>query len=341
MRTRMNISLKFLVPAIVTAISAAGCVRGDNPIIRREDPRNDQGVKPIYGEGWLPKQNVGIDYWDVFFTRDSVGFLAGMGANTRGIARSEDAGLTWTKATTTGVSGYYNLFFLNENYGWAVGDSMISYSTDKGKTWKDMESIPLAGSGKKPITADVHFPNKDTGYAVTSIGMLQSFDGGKNWTKIAASPTDVTAAAYYNTKEGIVGTSTGIKITDDSSKTYKNATGTSNLILALQLIGTTEAVCIDKAGGLWTSTDKGLTWTKKLTFSDDYFDIAFSNLTEGYVMTRNKVWKVSNGAVVGTLPVLYYPLFNDAQFMECHFLPDLSRGWVIYQDNGLFRYVKP
>ncbi|NML20183.1 hypothetical protein HHL16_04830 [Pseudoflavitalea sp. G-6-1-2] len=337
----MNISLKFLVPAIVTAISAAGCVRGDNPIVRREDPRNSNGVKPIYGEGWKAQENVGVDYWDVFFPTDKLGFLAGMGSNTRGISRSEDGGLTWSKATTSGASGYYNLYFLNEDNGWAVGDSMISYTTDKGKTWKDMESIPLTSGGKKPVTADVYFPNKDTGYAVTAIGMLQSFDGGKNWSKIAASPTNVTAAAYYNTKDGIIGTTTGIRITDDSSKTYKNGTGSTSRIITIQLLGANEAVCIDQAGILWASTDKGLTWTKKLTFSDDYFDIAFSSLNEGYVMTRNKVWKISNGAVAGTLPVLYYPLFTDAQLMECHFLPDLSKGWVIYQDNILFRYVKP
>ena len=337
MSTRMKISLKFLVPAAITAISVAGCVRGDYPIIRFENPSNDEGVAPITTAGWLPAQDVAAGYQDVFFTNDNVGFLTGTG-NSNGVMRSTDGGVTWGKTTSSGAK-YYNLFFLDDDHGWAIGPTTISYSTDAGITWQDLKSTDTAADKSTPQYYDAYFPNKDTGYATTKVGLLRSFDGGKNWKKVPSTPAGTNLVAFYNTKEGIVGTSSGIRFTDDSSKTFKSGVGPTSTIVALQILNTSEAICMDLSGTCWTSTDKGANWTRKLPINDkELFDVAFASLNDGYIMTKNKVFKVTNNT---PQRVLYVPLTTSDKFAEFHFNKDLSRGWVIYDGGKLYRYVKP
>ncbi|GAB2784506.1 hypothetical protein GCM10027275_30910 [Rhabdobacter roseus] len=129
---------------------------------------------------------------DLQFPTDSTGFVL---SSTGGIAKTTDAGTTWTIVNPSkGLRSAYFLPYeynetasrtaarLNAEYaglGWAVGDSgRILKTIDGGLTWLD-QSVDAAYQLTK-----VYFTSELDGYAVGKGGLLLSTqDGGASWTR--------------------------------------------------------------------------------------------------------------------------------------------------------------
>lgn len=128
---------------------------------------------------------------------------------------SNDGGNTWTQAEVPVRSTITDIFFINDQLGWAVGhEGVILHSSDGGKTWvkqydgnrygeeglayytkmaeedPDNELFPLlieemefaiSQGADKPFFR-VAFVNEKQGYAVGAYGMFMvTFDGGEHW----------------------------------------------------------------------------------------------------------------------------------------------------------------
>jgi photosystem II stability/assembly factor-like uncharacterized protein len=128
---------------------------------------------------------------------------------------SDDGGETWTQAEVPVRSTVLDVFFINEQLGWAVGhEGVILHSSDGGKTWEkqfdgnrygdegliyytglveenpDNELYPymveemefaISQGADKPLFRVV-FHDENYGHAVGAYGMaLVTRDGGKNW----------------------------------------------------------------------------------------------------------------------------------------------------------------
>lgn len=324
---------KALLFVTVTAIYAISCVRGDNPISRADNPRNSGGNE-LLGAGWS-KVSVPGNCVDVFFVNDTAGYLAGAG-----VYRSMDGGLNWTK-TNAPDNNYYNLFFLNDKYGWAVTGTSIAKTVDSGKTWQTHATANLAIS-------DVFFLDENNGFAVAPQGVLKSTDGGASWSLLPGSPTEGYNLYFRDASNGFFGTDTkGLYKTTDGGATFSKVSGVPASVFNIQFLNTdplqgfTMAVPDPQVllGDLYKTTDGGTTWTKSVTLSDNYFDFHFKDANNGFVMTANMVYKIDGSSAT---KVLYFPISsNRVRFVECHFTDDLDRGWVIYNGGTLFRYVKP
>jgi photosystem II stability/assembly factor-like uncharacterized protein len=94
----------------------------------------------------------------------------------------------WTKQTS-GISEQLNdVFFINENIGWAVGDdvdsapygeSNVLKTTDGGATWE------AHGTGSLRRIEAVHFIDESTGYCVAwASQVFKSTDGGESWEQL-------------------------------------------------------------------------------------------------------------------------------------------------------------
>ncbi len=77
------------------------------------------------------------------------------------------------------------IFFIDENYGWAIGGSTIGsespyfYTTDGGEHWY------LDGNWWDIQGTDIVFVNHDTGFIAASDGViLKNINGGQTWTEI-------------------------------------------------------------------------------------------------------------------------------------------------------------
>jgi photosystem II stability/assembly factor-like uncharacterized protein len=118
---------------------------------------------------------------DGIFIDETRGALVGGGQT---ILFTEDAGLTWNKATVSGSGGaaarLSAVFFVNEKTGWAVGaGGKIYFTVNGGKFWREQSS----GVGRD--LTDVHFLNTAEGWAIGDRGaILHTTTGGNVWNAV-------------------------------------------------------------------------------------------------------------------------------------------------------------
>ena len=96
------------------------------------------------------------------------------------VYKTDDGGNTWNiqEVPENLFPRIYDVFFIDESYGWAVGNIIIA-TVDGGENWfeQDVDSVGLRrGFG------DVCFVNRDTGWITGSIsGVLVTSNGGDDW----------------------------------------------------------------------------------------------------------------------------------------------------------------
>ncbi|TWX64551.1 hypothetical protein ESZ36_19825 [Colwellia demingiae] len=88
-------------------------------------------------------------------------------------------GEKWQQANVPVQVTLTNVFFLNDQLGWAVGhDATILHSQDGGLNWQVQQYLPLL---EKPLF-DIYFKNPQQGIAVGAYGQVfRSNDGGITW----------------------------------------------------------------------------------------------------------------------------------------------------------------
>ena len=143
------------------------------------------------GETWElgPGANgVSVGQASIYFVDENNGWIAGWRGRKSGlgsglqfsrfmsdgmVARTTDGGLSWTRHDARTGRFLWDVTFLNELQGWAVGSfGSVLYSDDSGVTWE-----PQA-SGTKEILRKVVFPDPQNGWAVGDNGTILNFTGG-------------------------------------------------------------------------------------------------------------------------------------------------------------------
>lgn len=117
-------------------------------------------------------------------TRLSNGRYIGVGLY--GIVVYSDDAKTWTQASSPTQMLLTNVFFIDDQLGWAgAHDTLILHTSDGGESWVIQYEDPIPGGDiPKPIL-DILFTDKNTGYAVGAYGLLlKTVDGGKNWQTV-------------------------------------------------------------------------------------------------------------------------------------------------------------
>ena len=114
---------------------------------------------------------------DGTFFQNRRGVIVGGGGT---ILFTEDAGLTWDKATVFGASSpkFNAVFFIDDKSGWTVGaDGKIFQSINGGKSWRE-ENNRIA----KELN-DIFFISNAAGFAVGQDGLiLSTTTAGNIWT---------------------------------------------------------------------------------------------------------------------------------------------------------------
>jgi len=90
------------------------------------------------------------------------------------------------------------IFFLDENYGWAIGGSIIEppgpyfYTTDGGQNWY------LSNDWMDLWGTDIVFVNPDTGFIASGNGIIyKTINGGQNWTGIQTPATQDVMRLFF------------------------------------------------------------------------------------------------------------------------------------------------
>jgi photosystem II stability/assembly factor-like uncharacterized protein len=111
--------------------------------------------------------------------------LRGCVASDHGILLTEDGGESWRRPSSGGAasSGVFDVHFLDEQNGWAVGSASILRTNDGGETWQALVRS-TAENGYLSGTA-IHFVDGMQGWLAGHHGQLmRSTDGGQSWMRV-------------------------------------------------------------------------------------------------------------------------------------------------------------
>ena len=103
-------------------------------------------------------------------------------AVTTSVARSTNAGATWTATDTSAFGSTDRLCFVSDSTGFATcGDHLLA-TTDGGATWTPTAAIPPVTGWIDGLT-DAAFVDAQNGWAATALGrIVHTTDGGATWT---------------------------------------------------------------------------------------------------------------------------------------------------------------
>lgn len=164
-----------------------------------------------------------ISVFDIWFKDESVGFLTS-GAGTY---VTTDAGESWTKLLDEIVK---DMQFTSDQVGYfscgstavykSAGNNLPSYgdiyrTTDGGKTWKKM------GLDVAEIVSMSFVSDRIGFFATNGNSLYKTTDGGETVSLIGINEFYCGDMFFVNENEGIVCTGTGISITNDGGKTFR------------------------------------------------------------------------------------------------------------------------
>ena len=218
----------------------------------------------------------GWGYSSITFSNASTGFITTVAGN---IIRTTDGGKTWTDLKIINYVRLNDVFFLNENEGWAVGGAptcwipnctprgaVVLHTTDGGTTWTE---IKMNLTKRIELTA-VWFLNSNVGFAVNDNLIIRTTDGGVTWDEttldlyvsydVSAMLLDVT---FFDDQHGIASASAGrIVRTDDGGDTWTVTAPFNEIGVTAIAMATDDLVYGCGQQGMYRSSDYGKTWTK-------------------------------------------------------------------------------
>jgi photosystem II stability/assembly factor-like uncharacterized protein len=126
----------------------------------------------------------------IYFVNQNVGWTI----SGRLVSQTTDRGTSWTVSSAPS-SNLLDVFFINEQTGWVVGEGSVPdrlakvfKSTDGGKTFVEQIITDLILAKSKSLTS-VKFIDSQNGWAVGEEGtIIKTTNGGINWQQIGGNP---------------------------------------------------------------------------------------------------------------------------------------------------------
>lgn len=173
------------------------------------------------------------------------------GGAASGIYRSDDAGVTWTRFSTTKLPEVLTLMIAPES----DAEAKFVAGTEKGFFWsKDGVEWTQAEPASFPIRVDkiVRF-NRNRSFAATVEGVMTTRDGGKNWYRLAGADQRAVdlAIGMLGAKKALYAlTANGLTVFDGDKWTPVANAPAKGRTIALRTAGDAQLVFIAGASGV-------------------------------------------------------------------------------------------
>ncbi|PIU58307.1 MAG: hypothetical protein COS89_01055 [Deltaproteobacteria bacterium CG07_land_8_20_14_0_80_38_7] len=202
----------------------------------------------------------------------------------------------WTKIKSGISARLYDVDFVDEYYGWVVGDSGLILNSEDGDEKWDNQISPV----NETLFA-VDFVDKNNGWICGRYSILKTIDGGKNWE--LRYNDDLGSGRFRDIKyldkntgfavggRGSFGSIGVLLKTEDGGETWQQ--GSLNRLPTLTHISIVneQNIWICGFGGtILSTTDIGLTWTKRnlnISPSPSLTTIQFVDQYNGWVGSRD------------------------------------------------------
>jgi photosystem II stability/assembly factor-like uncharacterized protein len=237
---------------------------------------------------------------------EQIGYLASMSFINPKIYRTDNAGRSWTEQSLPDGSGVLlDIFFTDQDHGWAVGGSLAFYTSDGGTSW-NAASLPSL-TNERGLNG-VFFVDNSHGWAVGGVAevegdeftdpvpahdgfILHSDDGGQSWQMAS---------------EGYAGTLNRIWFSD-SQHGWAAGGGEAGLILHSSNGGQQWTEQNVPSGGYGAAD-----YVADITFVDNLTGYAVGNIGEGTPM----VLLTEDGGANWTVDATYESAFDGLTGMD-------------------------
>ncbi len=239
----------------------------------------------------------------IYAGTNSLGFFGNMGA---GILKSPDGGATWTQLpgplpTGPGMEASVGGLAVSPSNGNVVlavdasaGGAALYRSADGGNTWKE-----VIASSASPAQVLFDPSNGNIAYATTLGGVYKSTDGGNTWaTANGTGANTLPAGTYYGLAIAPSSPQTLFVDTPNTASVqmYKSVDGAQNwtplpgspLCEGIQVDPANPNLVFAGAGGIFQSTDGGVSWTLLYGGGGAHAGIAFS--ADGSILYLGGEW---------------------------------------------------
>ncbi|ASB50574.1 YCF48-related protein [Alkalitalea saponilacus] len=189
------------------------------------------------------------------------------------LARSNTNGRTWTVQTFNPPGQYEGVHFIDENTGFAVGNSYseenwghrIVKTDDGGNSWRSvLFSTSEESNNFRERLRGIHFPNANTGYAVGSGGVIyKTTNGGEDWvSKESGVSVQLNSVFFTDANTGYAcGSSGTIVQTKNGGDTWTIAnTPTTDGMFAISFINNSIGFAAVRGWGMVKTINAGENW---------------------------------------------------------------------------------
>lgn len=166
---------------------SVGFICGGTKIIKTQDG----------GVSWTIT-NIGQNVYAINFPSANMGYCYNTLFDTTHLFKTFDSGATWSLHSSSYFPFNYNtsMYFVNDTVGYICGVFKIEKTTDGGLTWQSQYSSAPSSGIFHDWVADMHFINKDTGFAVGGGGYGQFYRTHTGGDSVLSS---IVQNAQYNT----------------------------------------------------------------------------------------------------------------------------------------------
>lgn len=247
--------------------------------------------------------------------------------NSRGeLLSTADGGQTWTRqdfATTTLQP--VSLQYISATEGWLVLGGKLAHTTDGGTTWNS----PLVPSAMSNLTGSrwldaAHGWAWGTASPSGAPALFATADDGVTWTTLTvpANSYAVSSVLFTSATAGVLSNAYagGIYTTTDGGQTWTQSMSASRQAVSGQVVP-------GNGSDLWTiggtparSTDGGITWTLTGLTNTQLSALAFTDATHGWA--------------VGRLGEVYYTIDGGLTWSSQPVGADLNLLTIAATDNG-------
>ena len=240
----------------------------------------------------------------------------------------------------------HDIFFLDENFGWSVGQSSsLIRTTDGGKTWS-LETVKSADSYLN--LSSILFITTNRGWVISGDGeCFQSWNGGETWYP-EDIPHDfkVRNISFSDTKHGwMIGDRGEMLFTTDSGEEWSSAvSGTTVRIHGIYALDSSRIWVVGDSATILHSPNGGRSWIKQYSHPSrgDFKtvilrQIHFVDKEYGWAVgTREQLGYKLSGVVYRTTNggIDWEEVFEEkvgdfiADFKDAHFI-NRDTGWIV------------
>ncbi len=252
-----------------------------------------------HSQGWV-NQNSGtnLDLRGCFFTDVNTGYVVGGNIslnNNQIILKTTNSGINWFILTSTDTNYLYDICFINNNTGIAVGwNRTILRTTNSGLNW----SVILRGDGASSLQS-VSFADSIYGNTVGSGAILRTTNGGLNWFYQYNSSGKGTLIYYsvylINNTIGIATSFYSLTIRYYIGRTVNGGTSWPTVetgtgyMYDISFANTNTGIIVGQNGRIYKTNNSGVNWiSQNLNVSNTFLGVHLKT-SVGYIVGTNGI----------------------------------------------------